>query len=142
MPPSASSLRLLAVADIALNPMAAGGGSNLKLVEYFAGGVPVVSTEFGARGFGAVDDHHLRLAEPHDFLRAIRHTLDDPATATRARNARALAEERYDWSVHRCGLHGPDRRDRRRTAHRSTSAGSALSVLDGPTAHRLGTLAR
>ena len=97
--PRRELLRLLSVADIALNPMAAGGGSNLKLVEYFAGGVPVVSTEFGARGFGAVDDHHLRLAEPHDFLRAIRQTLDHPETATRARNARALAEERYDWSV-------------------------------------------
>ena len=97
--PRAELLRLLSVADIALNPMAAGGGSNLKLVEYFAAGVPVVSTEFGARGFGAVDDHHLRLAEPEDFLEAVRRTLDDPESATRARNARALAEERYEWGV-------------------------------------------
>ena len=41
---------LLQSADLALNPMRTGSGTNLKIVEYFAAGIPVVSTPFGARG--------------------------------------------------------------------------------------------
>lgn len=41
----------LAAADVALNPMASGSGSNLKLAEYCAAGVAVVTTPFGLRGF-------------------------------------------------------------------------------------------
>lgn len=44
---------LLGGADVALNPMRAGGGSNLKLVTYLAAGLPVVSSAVGARGVDA-----------------------------------------------------------------------------------------
>lgn len=44
---------LLGGADVALNPMRAGGGSNLKLVTYLAAGLPVVSSGVGARGVDA-----------------------------------------------------------------------------------------
>lgn len=44
---------LLAACDIALNPMSAGSGSNLKLLTYLAAGLPVVSTIVGARGIDA-----------------------------------------------------------------------------------------
>lgn len=42
----------LDVCDIGLNPVVSGSGTNLKLIEYAAAGVPVVSTEFGVRGIG------------------------------------------------------------------------------------------
>lgn len=38
------------LATVALNPMIHGGGSNLKLLDYMAAGLPVVTTPFGARG--------------------------------------------------------------------------------------------
>lgn len=41
---------ILAGADVALNPMVSGGGSNLKLYDYLAIGVPVLTTAIGARG--------------------------------------------------------------------------------------------
>lgn len=41
---------LFAAADIALNPVDAGSGSNIKLAEYLAAGLPVVSTPIGVRG--------------------------------------------------------------------------------------------
>lgn len=41
---------LLKSADFAINPMFSGGGSNLKILEYLAAGLPVITTEFGARG--------------------------------------------------------------------------------------------
>jgi glycosyltransferase involved in cell wall biosynthesis len=40
-----------AAADVAVNPVAFGSGSNLKLLEYLAVGLPVVTTTFGLRGF-------------------------------------------------------------------------------------------
>ena len=91
-------LRLLAAADVALNPMRSGSGTNLKLVEYLAMGVPIVSTPFGARGLEVVDGQHLVLAEPDGFAAAVRAVLADPVAADRrAAAGRALAEERYGW---------------------------------------------
>ncbi len=41
---------LFAAADVAVNPVSAGSGQSLKVVEYLAAGVPVVATAAGARG--------------------------------------------------------------------------------------------
>jgi glycosyltransferase involved in cell wall biosynthesis len=43
-----------ASADCALNPITSGAGSNLKLVEYAAAGMPIITTPFGNRGVGLV----------------------------------------------------------------------------------------
>lgn len=40
-----------AAADVAVNPVAFGSGSNLKLLEYLAVGLPVVTTPVGLRGY-------------------------------------------------------------------------------------------
>jgi glycosyltransferase involved in cell wall biosynthesis len=90
---------LLASADVALNPMRIGSGTNVKLFEAFAAGVPVVSTEVGARGSGAVDGEHLVMTSIAGFPLAIERLLEEPERAhTLAKSARALAEERYDWA--------------------------------------------
>lgn len=44
---------LLAAADVAVNPVESGSGSNVKLAEYLAAGVPVVTTPIGLRGYEA-----------------------------------------------------------------------------------------
>ncbi|MCU1371032.1 MAG: putative glycosyltransferase [Ilumatobacteraceae bacterium] len=90
--------RLLGAADVALNPMRLGSGTNLKLLEYLAVGTPVVSTPFGARGIDVVDGEHLRFAEPDRFAATVAEVLADPASAqVRAEAARALVRERYSW---------------------------------------------
>lgn len=43
---------LLLAADMALNPMNAGSGTNIKMFDYMAAGLPVLTTEIGARGIG------------------------------------------------------------------------------------------
>jgi glycosyltransferase involved in cell wall biosynthesis len=40
-----------AAADAALNPLSTGTGTNVKMCEYLATRLPIVSTRFGARGF-------------------------------------------------------------------------------------------
>jgi len=38
------------LSDFAINPMFSGAGTNIKMIEYMATGLPIISTEFGARG--------------------------------------------------------------------------------------------
>ncbi|MDQ2971764.1 MAG: glycosyltransferase [Pseudomonadota bacterium] len=43
----------LLAADLALNPMNAGSGTNIKMLDYMAAGLPVLTTAIGARGIRA-----------------------------------------------------------------------------------------
>ncbi len=45
-----------AAADAALNPTRGGAGTSLKMCEYLASRLPIVTTTFGARGFRIEDD--------------------------------------------------------------------------------------
>ena len=92
---------LLDVAAVALNPMSEGSGTNLKMLEYLAAGVPVVSTEFGARGLQLDPQRHVRIAAPREFGSAIMAMLDEPLEQAQARALQAHhhVEERFDWAV-------------------------------------------
>ena len=91
---------MLGCVDVALNPMRTGSGTNLKLIEYLACGVPAVSTPFGVRGLAVVDGVHLLIAPPDGFAGAIRVAIDDPAAAyERATAGRELARQFYDWTA-------------------------------------------
>ena len=46
---------ILKATNIALNPMFHGSGTNLKMLEYLAAGLPTVTTPFGARGIEVED---------------------------------------------------------------------------------------
>jgi len=85
-------------ADIALNPMRSGSGTNLKMLDYFAAGLPVISTPIGARGLPVRDGEHLLIRDLADFPEAITRLLADPAridTLTAA--ARRLVDEDFNW---------------------------------------------
>lgn len=90
----------LAAADIALLPIRSGGGTRLKILEYFAAGVPVVSTAKGAEGLGAEDGKHLLLAETaEEMAGAALRLAGDPALRARIiRNALEFARGR-DWRL-------------------------------------------
>ncbi|MBI5837837.1 MAG: glycosyltransferase [Candidatus Eisenbacteria bacterium] len=49
-------LPYLSAADVALNPVTSGSGTSLKVPEYLAAGLPVVTTAFGMRGFEDLAD--------------------------------------------------------------------------------------
>ncbi|CAN7665586.1 glycosyltransferase [Rhizobium sp. LjRoot30] len=91
---------LLAAADVALNPMRSGSGTNLKMLDYFAAGIPVISTMFGSRGLAIEPDQHFiaadgGLAGALEKLQNLEETqLDSMITA-----ARHLVEEHYSWKV-------------------------------------------
>jgi glycosyltransferase involved in cell wall biosynthesis len=71
---------LLAAADVGVNPVRHGSGSNIKIAEYLAAGLPVVTTAIGARGYES-SGGRVRVAERAGFAAAVR----EAAAAPRAR---------------------------------------------------------
>lgn len=95
-----SLVRLLATADVGLNMMESGGGSNLKLFEYLAVGLPVVTTAIGARGFQGSIEECFTVATREDFPDAIRRLVNSPERARKQTEAgRKAVESSYDWEV-------------------------------------------
>jgi len=100
MVPEETKQSLLSMASVGLNPMLTGAGTNLKLVDYFASGLPVVSTPVGSRGIAGEDFVHLRVVPIERFVQGIRHVIANPGEAAdQAKAARSLVEARYDWKA-------------------------------------------
>ena len=57
--------RWLALADLGLNPIKSGSGTNLKLAEHAASGNLIISTPFGARGIAFEPDQHYVAQDDH-----------------------------------------------------------------------------
>lgn len=89
---------LLAASDIAINPMFSGSGTNLKLLDYLAMGLPIITTPVGARGVDVKNKTHAIIAPEQEFAGMIRDMLTSPTLSENLRaNARALVEQKYDW---------------------------------------------
>ena len=101
-----STARHLATAQVAIAPVRHGSGTRLKLLEYFAAGVPVVCTAKAAEGLDVADGRHLRLVDtPREMVAAVRALHGDPVScASLSAAARTLVEERYDWRAQVPGL--------------------------------------
>lgn len=67
---------LLFSTDIALNPMCEGGGSNLKIAEYFAYKIPTLSTPTGVRGFSVKHQREVFISDLNGFPAALEKMLN------------------------------------------------------------------
>lgn len=89
----------LADADVALNPMRAGSGINMKLFEALQCALPVLSTPLGARGLEGLDAGVV-LRELGDFAPALAALAEDTAQWRRLSAAAArCAREHFEWPV-------------------------------------------
>lgn len=89
---------IFSIADLAINPMLSGSGTNLKMLDYMAGGIPVISTPFGARGLQVKDDEEIVICGIENIPEAIQELLADPGKRARmVKVARATVEQRFDW---------------------------------------------
>jgi glycosyltransferase involved in cell wall biosynthesis len=89
--------QLLAGATAALNPVSEGGGSNLKVIEALAAGVPVVTTSVGARG---VPRDLVTVTTVPGLSHGLDQVLSNPeATRERVQRARTWVSESLDWAV-------------------------------------------
>lgn len=89
----------LAEADVALNPMRAGSGINMKLFEAMQCGLPVLSTPLGARGLEGLDAGVER-CERAGFAAALAALAADTARLRQLSAAAArCAREHFEWPV-------------------------------------------
>lgn len=86
---------IFSIADVALNPMVSGSGTNLKMFDYMAAGIPVITTEFGARGIE--DRKSMIVADVKDMAQAIENIKGDKDLEGLTFNARKYIEENFDW---------------------------------------------
>jgi glycosyltransferase involved in cell wall biosynthesis len=87
-------------AGVGVAPLRIGAGVQNKVLEYFALGLPCVSTPLALEGFGAVDGEELLVAQaPADFASAVVRLVDDRVAAEHiAIKARAYVEQHHSWS--------------------------------------------
>ncbi len=92
---------ILSIADVALNPMKSGSGTNLKMLDYLMAGIPVISTQFGVRGLGIENDIHCIVKELDGFSDAIVNIRHENAKTKYIRidNANQYVQEKFDWRV-------------------------------------------
>jgi glycosyltransferase involved in cell wall biosynthesis len=87
----------LQAADAAVNPMFSGSGTNIKMFDFMAAGLPVVSTPTGARGID-LSESALHICAPAEFAGALQRILHDREYAARlGAAARRLACDSYAW---------------------------------------------
>lgn len=85
--------------DIVISPITISGGTNFKVLEAMAFGIPVIAYRVGAKGLDAVSGKHLFLAENDtEFKEYILTVLNDDTVAENiTKQARRLIEDKYDW---------------------------------------------
>jgi glycosyltransferase involved in cell wall biosynthesis len=72
----------LLAADIAVVPLMRGGGTRMKILDYFAAGLPVVSTTKGIEGMSATPTENVLIFDDwDDFATAIQSLASDRASA-------------------------------------------------------------
>ena len=86
---------LMRASDIGLNPVVSGSGTNLKLVEYLAYGLVVISTSFGARGIQYKDE--LFTCEIEEFKEKFGYMINKLENLDDVRKKARLLSEKYDW---------------------------------------------
>jgi len=97
---SAQKNTLIHAADVALNPMEEGSGTNLKMLEYAALGTLIISTPFGNRGLGFEHKKHIILAQRSGISSAINEVVNDFYDVTLYQNnAFLLCKSNYCWYV-------------------------------------------
>lgn len=89
----------LSQATVAVVPLRAGSGMQIKVIESMATGTPLVATSFGLGGIDVVGGQHLLIADEPDAFAAhiIRLLNDGSLRKDLASNARRLVEEKYTW---------------------------------------------
>lgn len=90
---------LMRIADIGINPMSSGSGSNQKILDYIANKIPTISTPMGARGYPIVNGEHALLCGLEDFRDYVELLLHDQSFRVRLiSSASRLVSKHLKWS--------------------------------------------
>lgn len=92
---------IFGLADVALNPMTYGSGTNLKMLDYFAAGIPVVSTYVGVRGLGVDEGKHCLIVDLEKFNQAIIDVKQENFKSKKIRieTAKIYVQDKFNWQT-------------------------------------------
>lgn len=92
--------KLISNATCAIVPLLRGGGTRIKILEYLACGVPVISTKIGAEGLELENFEHIILVDQiNDIPEAFNLLMKNNALREKLKaNAIAIVREKYDVS--------------------------------------------
>jgi glycosyltransferase involved in cell wall biosynthesis len=95
---------VMAAASIALNPMISGSGTNLKMLDYAANQLNIISTFFGNRGLGFQNGSEVTLCELENFTVELLALLkkDSSYRSKQAQRAKKRVEKFFGWDA--CAL--------------------------------------
>ena len=88
--------RIFSLVDFALNPMLSGSGTNLKMFDYMAAGIPIITTEFGTRG---IKDKSLFIIKDVDNMALACNQFEIQDYTNMILKARKHVEEVFDWKI-------------------------------------------
>lgn len=84
--------------DIAINPVFSGSGTNIKMFDFMAAGLPVLTTPVGARGIENTYPDVFKIYEKEDFAAGIKEYMEnDDKRLSLGSAARKTAEHKYSW---------------------------------------------
>ena len=86
--------KIFATVDFALNPMTSGSGTNLKMFDYMAAGIPVITTEFGTRGIDKKE--YFIVSEVEDMINVI-NQFDSKHYSIDVSEVREYVDKVFDW---------------------------------------------
>ena len=92
---------VMSISDVALNPMVSGSGSNLKVFDYFAHGIPVISTPFGMRGLKVRAMTHFIESDLESFSINLSrfYALYESRYSGMRKESRDFVKKYYSWDV-------------------------------------------
>ena|GEM_PF-1793282 len=91
---------VLAAADVGVCPLSSGSGTKLKVMDYLAAGLPVVTTTVGAAGIDLVDGESALIRDDDEaFADAVETVVSSPETAERLSRAARELSEQYRWET-------------------------------------------
>jgi MoaA/NifB/PqqE/SkfB family radical SAM enzyme/glycosyltransferase involved in cell wall biosynthesis len=92
----------IAASDLCVVPLLDGGGTRLKILEYFAAGKAVVSTQKGAEGLLLEDGRDIDLVDDGDWDTMVDHVaalIEDPGRALAMGHHARTFVSAYDWDA-------------------------------------------
>jgi glycosyltransferase involved in cell wall biosynthesis len=96
----------LAASDVAIAPLFRGSGTRLKVLEYLACGLPVVSTTKGVEGLNLKNGNNVIIKDDiSEFAKSIIELLKNPGLAEKLRKKARRSVMDYDWGKISAQLH-------------------------------------
>lgn len=90
----------LRAADIAINPMFSGSGINIKMLDYMAYGLPIVTTACGARGIETYGKQPMIVSSADNFVENLKILSSNSQLCERlSEDGRNLIVKYYDWKI-------------------------------------------